>query len=75
MSWNTWLASMTKMENLRDSTLLKMRDKLRHMMDVYMENVDGRGGELLARMSMRELDKCQEQMDRVKAEIQRRGLY
>ena len=78
MSWNTWLASMTKMENLSNSTLLQMRDKLSAMMSGYSENQFNEeniiGGKYLARYSMREYEKCQEQMDRVVEEMRRRGL-
>jgi hypothetical protein len=73
MSWNTWLASMTKMENLSDGTLLKMRDKLSEMMAGYAEDNFGGGG-ALQRYSMREYEKCREQMDRVETEMRRRGL-
>lgn len=78
MSWNTWLASMTKMENLSDATLLKMRDKLSEMMTVYSDNYSNAdniiGGSLLARMSMKEYEKCQQQMGRVENEMRRRGF-
>ena len=73
MSWNTWLASMTKMENLSDKTLLEMRDRLNYMISGYSENMyEGVGA--LERYSQREINKCREQMDRVEAEIHRRGL-
>lgn len=73
MSWNTWLASMTKMENLSDATLIEMADRLDKMMQHYRGNFEDMG--LLGGYSMKEYDKCKVQYDRVSKEIARRGLY
>lgn len=74
MSWNTWLASMTKMEKLSEKSLMEMRDRLNYMISGYSENLYKGAGEALERYSQREIEKCREQMDRVETEIQRRGL-
>jgi hypothetical protein len=73
MSWNTWLASMTKMENLSDTTLLEMRRRLKGMISTYQESLYMGGA--LGSHSSREICKCEEQLERVHKEMNNRGLY
>lgn len=72
MSFNTWCLSLTKVENLPDERVLEIGRRLHHMMSVYTESCTYGGR--LEQKPMKELEKCQVQLDRVDAELRRRGL-
>jgi len=72
MSWNTWWLSMTNMKNVSDAKLQEMRSRLQHMMSVYRDSISAGG--ILERMGLKEMEKCEAQMERIESEIRRRNM-